>query len=82
LIVLAFGLAAVLWVPLSISAEAPTVHQARDATLSPACKGKPAKVDDSGFVVIGGIEQWVTAKGGQLRQSCPSLYQWRPRQSS
>jgi hypothetical protein len=51
LIALAFALAAALWVPLSISAEAPAVHEARDATLSPACEGKPAKVDDSGFVM-------------------------------
>jgi pimeloyl-ACP methyl ester carboxylesterase len=31
--------------------------------LDTACKGKPGKVDSAGFVRIGGIEQWVTAKG-------------------
>ncbi|MGN6479510.1 alpha/beta fold hydrolase, partial [Luteibacter sp.] len=31
--------------------------------LDAACKGKPGKVDSAGFVRIGGIEQWVTAKG-------------------
>ena len=59
LIVLALGLAAAVWGPFSISAEAP----AQEVSLSPSCKGKPAKVDESGFVVIGGIEQWVTAEG-------------------
>jgi pimeloyl-ACP methyl ester carboxylesterase len=63
LIALALGLAAVLWGPLSISADAPARSPTRDAGLSPSCKGKPSKVDDSGFVTIGGIEQWVTAKG-------------------
>jgi pimeloyl-ACP methyl ester carboxylesterase len=53
-IALALGLAAVLWVPLSVSADAPAGPPTRDAA---------AKVDDSGFVTIGGIEQWVTAKG-------------------
>jgi pimeloyl-ACP methyl ester carboxylesterase len=62
LIALALGLAAVVWGPLSISADAPARSPAQEG-LSPSCKGKPAKVDDSGFVVIGGIEQWVTAKG-------------------
>jgi pimeloyl-ACP methyl ester carboxylesterase len=62
-IALALGLAAVLWAPLSVSADAPAGHSTRDASLSPSCKGKPAKVDDSVFVTIGGIEQWVTAKG-------------------
>ncbi|WP_413626470.1 alpha/beta fold hydrolase [Luteibacter sp. Lutesp34] len=32
-------------------------------TLDPACKGTPGKVESAGFVHIGGIEQWVTAKG-------------------
>jgi len=63
LIALALGLAAVLWGPLSISADAPARSPTRDTSLSPSCKGKPSKVDDSGFVTIGGIEQWVTAKG-------------------
>lgn len=31
--------------------------------LAPACKSTTAKVNDAGFVRIGGIEQWVTAKG-------------------
>jgi len=60
---LALGLAALVWGSLAISAEAPAQSATREPSLSPSCKAKPSKVDDSGFVVIGGIEQWVTAKG-------------------
>ncbi|MEZ2417259.1 alpha/beta fold hydrolase [Luteibacter sp. RCC_6_2] len=62
-VALAFGLAAVVCGPVSISADAPVRRVVRDESLSPSCGSKPAKVDDSRFVVIGGIEQWVTAKG-------------------
>jgi pimeloyl-ACP methyl ester carboxylesterase len=60
---LALGLVAVAWASLSISAGAPARGPTQEVSLSPSCKGKPAKVDDAGFVIIGGIEQWVTVKG-------------------
>jgi pimeloyl-ACP methyl ester carboxylesterase len=59
-IALAFGLASLLCSAASICADA---HVAQNVALSPACKGKPGRVDEAGFVRIGGIEQWVTAKG-------------------
>lgn len=58
-VALALGLAAMLCGSVSV---------ATDVTVSPACVGKPGKVDESSFVSIGGIEQWVTAKG----DSCAS----------
>lgn len=61
--VLALGLAAVVWGSVAIGADAPAHHPSSNPSLSPACKGKPRKVDDAGFVRIGDIEQWVTAKG-------------------
>ncbi|WP_426286603.1 alpha/beta fold hydrolase [Luteibacter sp. E-22] len=67
-IVLALGLAGVLCGPVSTSADAPARSAVRGESLSPSCGSKPAKVDESRFVVIGGIEQWVTAKG----DSCAS----------
>ena len=60
---LALGLAALMWAPFASSADAPGKGALPNISVSPSCKGKPAKVDDEGFVVIGGIEQWVTAKG-------------------
>ena len=37
---------------------------ANDAGIAPACvAAKKGKLDEKGFVVIGGIEQWVTVKG-------------------
>ncbi|MGA7437063.1 MAG: alpha/beta hydrolase [Luteibacter sp.] len=52
------------YAPISQGAEskAATAGHARVA-LDAACKGKPGKVDSAEFVRIGGIEQWVTAKG-------------------
>ena len=63
LIALTFGLAAVVSCPLSLGANMPVDHVTRDPGLSPSCGASPTKVDDASFVVIGGIEQWVTAKG-------------------
>jgi pimeloyl-ACP methyl ester carboxylesterase len=34
-----------------------------DADIAPACAAKAGKLDEKGFVTIGGIEQWVTVKG-------------------
>ena len=36
---------------------------ARAATLNPACANAGRPVDETGFVVIGGIRQWVTVEG-------------------
>lgn len=60
---LALGLAVLVWAPLVSSADAPGRGTPQKVSVSPSCAGQPAKVDDEGFVVIGGIEQWVTAKG-------------------
>ncbi|MGF6494997.1 pimeloyl-ACP methyl ester carboxylesterase [Luteibacter sp. 621] len=65
---LAFVLAAAVWNPAARADETKASASSANVTLSPACKGKPGKVDESGFVTIGGIEQWVTAKG----DSCAS----------
>jgi pimeloyl-ACP methyl ester carboxylesterase len=32
-------------------------------SIAPACVGQPGKLDEKGYVPIGGIEQWVTVKG-------------------
>ncbi|MFC5435152.1 alpha/beta fold hydrolase [Rhodanobacter umsongensis] len=43
---------------------APATKTANDAGIAPACvSAKKGKLDDRSFVVIGGIEQWVTVKG-------------------
>lgn len=36
---------------------------ANDTGISPACAPAPAKLNEKGFVTIGGIEQWITVKG-------------------
>jgi pimeloyl-ACP methyl ester carboxylesterase len=59
---LALSLAAFICLPAVHAAEA-QAGLSSTVALSPACKGKPGKVDESGFVSIGEIEQWVTAKG-------------------
>jgi pimeloyl-ACP methyl ester carboxylesterase len=42
----------------------PAIKVARDAGVAPACaSAKKGKLDEKGFVLIGGIEQWVTVKG-------------------
>ncbi|WP_426175756.1 hypothetical protein [Massilia sp. TWR1-2-2] len=41
---------------LSLGANAAT-------NLAPACVTKQGKVDEKGFVAIGGIEQWITVTG-------------------
>jgi pimeloyl-ACP methyl ester carboxylesterase len=41
---------------LSLGASAAT-------SLAPACAAKHGKVDEKGFVAIGGIEQWITVRG-------------------
>jgi pimeloyl-ACP methyl ester carboxylesterase len=50
---------------LALAACAATAPQARRATAAhpPGCASLDAPVDEKGFVVIGGIEQWVTVKG-------------------
>jgi pimeloyl-ACP methyl ester carboxylesterase len=50
---LSFCVAALL---LSLGASAAT-------SLAPACVAKQGKVDEKGFVAIGGIEQWITVRG-------------------
>jgi len=60
---LALGLAVLAWVAQANGADASGKSMQSKVSVSPSCKGRPAKVDDEGFVVIGGIEQWVTAKG-------------------
>lgn len=45
--------------PAALAAKAPN-----DAGIAPACaSAKKGKLDERGFVLIGGIEQWVTVKG-------------------
>ncbi len=40
-----------------------TILTAKDTGISPACTPAPTKLDEKGFVTIGGIEQWITVKG-------------------
>lgn len=67
-VALACAMAAMVWASASPSADLITGKPTGGVTVSPSCTGTPGKVDDSGFVSIGGIEQWVTAKG----DSCAS----------
>jgi pimeloyl-ACP methyl ester carboxylesterase len=62
-ILLAAWLIAGTWAVLAPSKAVAAPVAPPDVTLSPSCEGRPAKVADAGFVTIGGIEQWVTAKG-------------------
>ena len=49
---------------VSVQANAQTtLISAMDTGISPACTPAPAKLDEKGFVSIGGIEQWITVKG-------------------
>lgn len=51
---------------MCISAQAnaqTTLVVPTDTGISPACTAAPAKLDEKGFVTIGGIEQWITVKG-------------------
>ncbi|HEY8682589.1 MAG TPA: alpha/beta hydrolase, partial [Rhodanobacter sp.] len=42
----------------------PAARFANDVGIAPACaSAKKGKLDEEGYVVIGGIEQWVTVKG-------------------
>ncbi|WP_426700123.1 alpha/beta hydrolase [Rhodanobacter sp. Col0626] len=40
-----------------------TILTAKDSGISPACTSAPTRLDEKGFVTIGGIEQWITVKG-------------------
>lgn len=62
-IVLAAWLAAGTWMAGATSAKEVSPSPRQAVELSPSCGDRPTKVDDAGFVTIGGIEQWVTAKG-------------------
>ncbi|MEP6898732.1 MAG: alpha/beta hydrolase [Rhodanobacter sp.] len=52
-----------LWISVQGVHAQTTSLTAKDTGVSPACTSAPTKLDEKGFVTIGGIEQWITVKG-------------------
>ncbi|MGV7211268.1 alpha/beta fold hydrolase [Oxalobacteraceae bacterium A2-2] len=57
------SLAAVLLSIVLPCVAAPARHAPPGAALAPACAAGQGRLDEKGYVAIGGIEQWVTIKG-------------------